>query len=82
MATLCKCVAEPAAIRQAQRTPHACHTRTLRRPAKTRLAGDKIDAPAVCAVPFRPYCGSLVTRTRDVSEYMLVLALCLVCCIL
>ena len=67
----------PALIRQAHRTPHAlCHA--LRMPAKTPLAGDKIDAPAACAVPFRPYCGGVVTRTRNVSEYMLVLALCLV----
>ena len=60
--------------------PHACRTRTLRMPAKTPLAGDKIDAPAACAVPFCPYCGGrgVVTRTRNVSEYMLVLALCLV----
>jgi len=42
------------------------------------FAGDKIDAPAACAVPFRPYCGGVVTRTQNVSEYMLVLALCLV----
>jgi len=63
----------PAVIRQTHRTPHA-----LRMPAKTPLASDKIDAPAACAVPFRPYCGGIVTRTRDVSEYMLVLALCLV----
>ena len=62
----------------AARTPHACRTRTLRMPAKTPLAGDKIDAPAACAVPFRPYCGGVVTRTRNVSEYMLVLAVCLV----
>ena len=68
----------PAVIRQAHRTPHACHTRTLRMPAKTPLAGDKMDAPAACAVPFRPHCGGVVTRTRNVSEYMLVLALCLV----
>ena len=68
----------PAVIRQAHRTPHACRTRTLRMPAKTPLAGDKIDAPAACAVPFRPYCGGYVTRTRNVSEYMLVLALRLV----
>ena len=67
-----------AVIRQAHRTPHACRTRTLRMPAKTPLAGDKIDGPAACAVPFRPYCGGVVTRTRNVSEYMLVLALCLV----
>jgi len=30
------------------------------------------------AVPFRPYCAGVATRTRNVSEYMLVLALCLV----
>jgi len=29
------------------------------------------------AVPFRPYCAGVATRTRNVSEYMLVLALCL-----
>ena len=63
----------PAVIRQAHCTPHA-----LRMPAKTPLAGDNIDAPAACAVPFRPYCGGVVTRTQNVSEYMLVLALCLV----
>jgi len=64
----------PAVIRQARRT------RTLRMPVKTPLAGDKIDAPAACAVPFHPYCRGVrvVTRTRNVSQYMLVLALCLV----
>jgi len=56
--------------------PHACRTRTLRMPAKTPLAVDKINAPSACAVLFRPYCGGVVTR--NVSEYMLVLALCLV----
>ena len=30
------------------------------------------------AVQFRPYCGGVVTRTRNVSEDMLVPALCLV----
>jgi len=44
----------PAVIRQAHRTPHS-----LRMPAKTPLASDNIDAPAACAVPFRPYCGVL-----------------------
>ena len=44
----------PAVIRQAHCTPHACRTRTLRMPAKTPLAGDKMDEPAACAVPFRP----------------------------
>jgi len=68
----------PAVIREAHRKQHACRTRTLRMPAKTPLAGNKIDAPAACAVSFRPYCGGVVTRTRNVSEYMLVLALCLV----
>ena len=53
--------------------PHA-----LRMPTKTPLASDKIDVPAACTVPFRPYCGGVVMRTRNVSEYMLVLALCLV----
>jgi len=44
----------PAVIRQADLTPHA-----LRIPAKTPLVSDNIDAPAACAVPFRPYCGVL-----------------------
>jgi len=65
-----------AVIRQAHRT-HAAHAHYAM-PAKTPLAGNKIDAPAVCAVPFRPYCGGVVMRTRNVSEYMLVLTLCLV----
>jgi len=43
----------PAVIRQAH------HMRTLRMPAKTPLASDKIDAHAVCPIPFRPYCGVL-----------------------
>jgi len=30
------------------------------------------------AIPFRPYCGGVVTRMRNISEYMLVLALCVV----
>jgi len=71
MKTLWKCVAEPSG--NPPGPPHACHTRT-----KTPLAGDKIDAPAVCAIPFHPYCGGVVMQTRNVSEYMLVLALCLV----
>jgi len=49
----------PAVIRQANRTPHACRTRTLRMPAKTPLAGDNMDAPAACAVPFRHTAGVL-----------------------
>jgi len=76
MATLWKSVTEPSG--NPPGPPHACCTRTLRMPAKTPLAGDNIDAPAACAVPFRPYCGGVVTQTRNVSEYMLVLDLCLV----
>jgi len=53
----------PAVIREVHRTPHM--------PAKTPLAGDKIDAPAACAVPFRPHSGGVITRTRNVSEYSL-----------
>jgi len=68
----------PAVIHQAHRTPHACRTRTLCMPAKTPLTGDNMDAPAACAVPFSPYCGGVVTRARNVSEYMLVPPLCLV----
>jgi len=48
-------------------------------PAKTPLSGDNMEAPAACAVPFRPYSVGVVTRARNVSDYMLVLALCLVC---
>jgi len=64
--------------RQAHRTPHA-----LRMPAKTPLTSDKIDAPAAFATlsattPFHfvHTAGCVVRRTRNVSEYMLALALC------
>jgi len=67
----------PAVNHQAHRMPHACRTRTLRMPAKTSLAGDKIDAPATAPFHFVHTAG-VVTRTRNVSEYVLVLALCLV----
>ena len=64
----------PAEIRHAHRTPHPlCHA--LRMPAKTPPASANI---AACAVPFRPYCGGVVTQTRNVREYMIVFALCLV----
>jgi len=61
----------PAVIRQAHRTPHAV-------PRTTHAGEDspRIDAPAACAVLFHPSCEGVVTRTRNVSEYMLVLALC------
>jgi len=66
-------------LAQAHRTPHA-----LRMPAKTPLASDADNAccvrDVICneAVPFRPYCAGVVTRTRNVSEYMPVLAVRLV----
>jgi len=76
MATLCKCVAEPSG--NAPGPAHAARTTHAR-------TSDKIDATAACAtlsaneaVPFRPYCAGVATRTRNVSEYMLVLTLCLV----
>jgi len=60
--------------------PHAARsaTRYACRRILTALASDKIDVTAACAVLFRPYCGGVITRTRNASEYMLVLALCLV----
>jgi len=61
-----KCVAEPSG--NPPGPPHALRTHA---PA--------IKSPACNeAVPFRLYCGDVVTRTRNVSEYMLVLAVCLV----
>ena len=74
MATLWKCVAEPSGNPPGPAHAARTHART----------SDKIDAPAGCdvicneAVPFRPYCAGVATRTRNVSEYMLVLAVCLV----
>ena len=56
--------------------PHAV-PRTMHA-GEDSLAGNKIDAPAACAVPFCPYCGGVVIRTRNVSECMVGLALCLV----
>ena len=65
----------PAVIRQAQRTPHALRTHA---PAIkwTRLL--RVRRYLQRGVPFRPYCAGVATRTRNVSEYMLVVALCLV----
>jgi len=70
----------PAVIRQAhtaRRTRYACRRR-LPSPAikSTRLLGARRYLQR--GRSFRPYCGDVVTRTRNVSEYMLVLALCLV----
>jgi len=79
--TMVICMTEPSGNPSgpphAARTTHGCGAR---RAPKIPLTGDKIDAPAACAVPFRPYCGGVVTRTQNVSEYMLVLTLCLVSC--
>ena len=72
----------PAVIRQAQRTPHALRTHS-RTHART---SDKIDVKIgrvrrylqrVCSIS-SILRGFFATRTRNVSEYMLVLALCLV----
>jgi len=65
-----------AVIRQAHRTPHALSIR--RRLPSNRRACCVRDVICNEAVPFRPYCGGVVTRTRNVSENMLVLSLCLV----
>jgi len=54
--------------------PHSHYTHA----GEDFLTGDNMDAPAACAVPFCPYCGGVVTPARNVSEYMLALALCLV----
>ena len=82
----------PAVICHAHHTPHA-----LRMPAKTPIASDNACCvhDVICneAVPFRPYCGPRsmdkmewprcgVMQTRNVSEYMLELALCLVIIVL
>ena len=48
----------PAVIRQAHCTHYAC----VRGAAKTPLTGDKIDAPSACAVPFRPYLMTVISR--------------------
>ena len=74
MALLWKCVAEPSG--NPPGPPHMCRTHTVRMPAKPPLAGNKIDASAVCTVQFCPYCGGVVTQTQNVSDYMLVLTLC------
>ena len=83
MVTLLKCLTEPSGNPPGPTACHthatACRTRTLRMPVKTALACVEIDAPAVCAIPFRPYCRGVVMRMRNLSEYMLVLALYLVC---
>jgi len=42
--------------------PHAARSATHYSLAKTPLAGDKIDAPAACAVPFCPYCGGVTVK--------------------
>ena len=65
----------PAVIRQAQRTPHALRTHA---PAINRRACCVCNVICNEAVPFRPYCTGVATRTRNVSEYMRVLAICLV----
>jgi len=65
-----RCIAQQKSARPTARMPHTHSTH-----AGEDSHRDKKDAPAVCAVPFRPHCGGVATRTRNVSEYMLVLAL-------
>jgi len=65
----------PVVIRQAQCTPHALR---MPAPAIKRRACCVCDVTCNQAIPFRPYCVGVATRTRNVSEYMLALALCLV----
>ena len=69
--------AQRQSARPTARRTHATHAHCA---CRRRLPSPAIkwDAPAACAVPFRPYSGGVVTRTLNVSEYMLVLALCLV----
>jgi len=62
-------------IHQAHRTPHALRTYARTHQRQNRRACCVRDVICDEAVPFRPYCGGVITRTRNVSEYMLVLAL-------
>jgi len=66
----------PAVIRQAHHT-HAAHAHYARR---RRLPLPAITPTRLLCAPFHfvPYYMGVVTRARNVSEYMLVLALCLV----
>ena len=68
----------PAVIRQAQRTPHACRTHT-HYACRRRLPSPAIKSTCPLRAPFHfVHTAGVVMRTRNVSEYMLVLALCLV----
>ena len=63
----------PAVIRQAQRTPHARYA------CRRRLPSPAINRRACCVRrSISSILRGVVTRTRNVSEYMLVLALCVV----
>jgi len=66
----------PAVIRQAQRMPHALRMHAPAIKSMWRLGVYDV----ICneTVPFCPYCAGVATRTRNVSEYMLVQSLCLV----
>jgi len=63
----------PAVIRQAQ---HTLHTQRMHAPAINQRTCCVCDIICNEAIPFRPYCAGVATR--NVSEYMLVLSLCLV----
>jgi len=65
----------PAVIRQAHRT-HAAHAQYA---CGRRLSSPTIKSTRLLRAPFHfVHTWGVVTRTRNVSEYMLVLALCLV----
>jgi len=66
----------PAVIRQAQLTPYVLRTHAPAIKSTWRLG--VCDVICNKTVSFRPYCARVATRTQNVSEYMLVLALCLV----
>ena len=71
-----KCVAEPSG--NPPGPPHAARTTHAHAPAIKSMRLLLCDVMCNEAVPFRPYCAGVATRTRNVSEYMLVLTLCLV----
>ena len=58
----------------AARMPHTHATHAGEDP----LTGDNMDAPAACVSSILSILRGVLTRARNVSEYMIVLALCLV----
>jgi len=76
MATLWKCVAEPSG--NPPGPPHAARSAT-HYACRRRLPSPAIKSTRLLRAPFRfVHTAGVVMRTRNVSEYMLVLAPCLV----